>query len=472
MSRRFAIRQGSKVRMIDDFSISGINETCITHCKVDLHMIDTFCAVLKRYFDVLGGGGGSCELVGKTYDLKSAYRQVPIKESHLKYAFFSVYNHELGEPQVYQLLTLPFGATHSVYSFLRLSRMLYSVATRCLFLLTTNFYDDYILASRPALAESSSSSMELVFMLTGWQFAREGKKSTAFSRTCKALGVEFDFHRSEARLASVCNTTARVEELLGLIDAALTSKALTRQESLVLRGKLGFADSYLHGRLGSYVLKLLVEHAYAPGVQLGAQLGMALQFMSRRLRENAPLIVSAGHAANWYLYTDASYEPDTKSGGLGAVLVDNDGKVAKWFGVVLPRDVCLKLRAAYKDTIIYELELAAAVLSFHVWASDIESGMQVWFGDNDAVRHALIRGAGAGGVADVFIQSYLEVEASKNLTTWFARVPTEANISDWPSRNESHPLLLERHNCRDDAVAKWQVLLQLVESKRDGLLGR
>ncbi|CAL1171678.1 unnamed protein product [Cladocopium goreaui] len=293
--------------MIDDFSISGINETCITHCKVDLHMIDTFCAVLKRYFDVLGGGGGSCELVGKTYDLKSAYRQVPIKESHLKYAFFSVYNHELGEPQVYQLLTLPFGATHSVYSFLRLSRMLYSVATRCLFLLTTNFYDDYILASRPALAESSSSSMELVFMLTGWQFAREGKKSTAFSRTCKALGVEFDFHRSEARLASVCNTTARVEELLGLIDAALTSKALTRQESLVLRGKLGFADSYLHGRLGSYVLKLLVEHAYAPGVQLGAQLGMALQFMSRRLRENAPLIVSAGHAANWYLYTDASY---------------------------------------------------------------------------------------------------------------------------------------------------------------------
>ena len=68
---------------------------------------------------------------------------------------------------------------------------------------------------------------------------------------------------------------------------------------------------------------------------------MALQFMARRLRENAPLIVSAGHAANWYLYTDTSYEPDTKSGGLGAVLVDNDGQVAKWFGVVLPRDVCL-----------------------------------------------------------------------------------------------------------------------------------
>ena len=168
--------------MIDEFSISGINETCITHCKVDLHMIDAFCAVLKRYFDVLGGGGRSCELVGMNYDLKSAYRQVPIKEFHLKYAFFSVYNHELGEPQVYQLVTLPFGATHSVYSFLRLSRMLYSVATRCLFLLTTNFYDDCILASRPALADSSSSSMELVFMLTGWQRARRAQRSAENAR--------------------------------------------------------------------------------------------------------------------------------------------------------------------------------------------------------------------------------------------------------------------------------------------------
>lgn len=45
------------------------------------------------------------------------------------------------------MLTLLFGATRSVYSFLRLARMLYTIAARDLLLLTTNFYDDFMLAS-------------------------------------------------------------------------------------------------------------------------------------------------------------------------------------------------------------------------------------------------------------------------------------------------------------------------------------
>ena len=103
--------------------------------------------------------------------------------------FFCIYNCETGGPEVYQLLTLPFGATHSVYSFLRLARLLYTIATRGLYLLTTNFYDDYILASLPGSVESSKNAMELIFMLTGWQFGTDGKKRTMFDKPCKALGV-------------------------------------------------------------------------------------------------------------------------------------------------------------------------------------------------------------------------------------------------------------------------------------------
>ena len=39
---------------------------------------------------------------------------------------------------------------------------------------------------------------------------------------------------------------------------------------------------------------------------------------------------------------------------------------------------------------------------------------------------------------------HLRREASNNLCVWFARVPTEANISDYPSRGVSHPLLTGR----------------------------
>lgn len=42
ISRRFALAQSNKTRMIDDFSISSVNDSCIVHNKIDLHMIDTF----------------------------------------------------------------------------------------------------------------------------------------------------------------------------------------------------------------------------------------------------------------------------------------------------------------------------------------------------------------------------------------------------------------------------------------------
>ena len=118
VSRRFALVQANKTRMIDDFSISGVNDSCNIHSKISLHMVDTLGAVVRKYFSIsMRNGVDSC-LEAKTFDLKSAYRQIAIHEEHLRYAYFSVYNHEIGGPEVYQLVTLPFGAVHSVYNVL------------------------------------------------------------------------------------------------------------------------------------------------------------------------------------------------------------------------------------------------------------------------------------------------------------------------------------------------------------------
>lgn len=125
ISRRFPLVQGSKTRMIDDFSISGVNDSCATFNKVDLHVVDTFSSVVQRFFSCCQAVGANSLLEGETYDLKSAYRQVPIRADHLKYGYFSVFNVDLASP--------------------------------------------------PPLKESAQSGMELVFMLTGWEFARTGK---------------------------------------------------------------------------------------------------------------------------------------------------------------------------------------------------------------------------------------------------------------------------------------------------------
>ena len=175
--------------MIDDYSVSGVNDSCVIHNKLDLHVVDTFCALIRKYFAECGKGQVDSSLLGKTYDLKNAYRQVPVDPQHYCFAYVSVYNFKKGCAEVYGMKTMPLGATHSVYNFLRLAKSLHALAAKGLLLLTTNFYDDFVLASQPLLQESSKNSMEMLFMLTGWDFAVEGKKATQFDTMCKALGA-------------------------------------------------------------------------------------------------------------------------------------------------------------------------------------------------------------------------------------------------------------------------------------------
>ena len=49
----------------------------------------------------------------------------------------------------------------------------------------------------------------------------------------------------------VANTESRKKEVGEPIESALiSSRKLSKPEAMVLRGKLGFADSFMHGRLG------------------------------------------------------------------------------------------------------------------------------------------------------------------------------------------------------------------------------
>ena len=38
VSRRFPFQQGEKIRLIDDFSISDVNDSCTINTKLDLHV--------------------------------------------------------------------------------------------------------------------------------------------------------------------------------------------------------------------------------------------------------------------------------------------------------------------------------------------------------------------------------------------------------------------------------------------------
>ena len=61
---------------------------------------------------------------------------------------------------------------------------------------------------------------------------------------------------------------------------------------------------------------------------------------------------------------------------------------------------------------------------------------------------------------------HLSVEVAFNSNVWFARVPTEANIADLPSRSLDHPYLTADKKVEQDAIICLEKFLQSVASSR------
>ena len=311
--------------------------------------------------------------------------------------------------------------------------------------------------------------MELIFMLTGWDFATEGREATDFAEVCNALGVSFDLRDACKGVLKVQNTQKRIDELVGFLTQVGEQRRLDRHEKLKIRGRLNFADGFLHGRLGALILKRLIDHAYGSTSYMDESMVNILGWMVKCLQTAGPKVVDAGTVREWCVFSDASYEPEEKKAGLGGVLVDAAGDCTAWFGLQLDQDACNLLGADSKDTIIYELELLAACVALELWAPHLSSSYPVHYGDNDSVRFALIRGVAQGIVAENIMQFHLEVEVSFNSNIWFARVPTEANIADLPSRALDHSFLADHTKVNSDAMRNLDKFLDKVAIVRRNL---
>ena len=91
-------------------------------------------------------------------------------------------------------------------------------------------YDDFILAAPDELKDSSRHSMEMIFLLLGWEYAKDGKKCTEFGSLCNALGVCFDLSLSSERKMRVSNTDSRRESLLEQLAAAIGAGSLSKHD--------------------------------------------------------------------------------------------------------------------------------------------------------------------------------------------------------------------------------------------------
>lgn len=103
LNRSFGIRQGSgesaKIRLIDNFTASGVNLTVQVDAVPKLHTLDVVAGLC---FEVLKSPGND-KWLGKTVDLSAAYRQLGINPKSYWVSYIGVFDPSCGCAKVYSL---------------------------------------------------------------------------------------------------------------------------------------------------------------------------------------------------------------------------------------------------------------------------------------------------------------------------------------------------------------------------------
>jgi ribonuclease HI len=431
--KRFGLQQKNKIRVIDDCSLGGYNKTYGTKEKLRVHAVDQIAAYLSWICTELGEQLDD-ELVGRTYDLRSAYKQFGVSAETRDQLRLLVWDAEQRRPCMLGVNALPFGAAGSVSAFLRISMALWFIGTVGLKLCWTVFYDDYTVICKKRMSHGTGIAAEALFDLFGMWFAKEGTKAVEFSDQVKTLGLVIRLGRAAGPF-TVGHTAERRQELCEALEAILKTKCVEPKQAERLRGRMQWFEGYAFGRIAQHSLKTLGELAMRQQrvVTLTESEVSAIGFLLSRVQSAEALRITTTLLDNFLIFTDGACEGDnSKSGSVGGVLVGPNGQILEHFSSEVP-SCYMSALLKNSENPIYELELLPVYIALHLWSHKLISSHVVMYLDNDAARAALCKGYGATSAAQSIVQKVMEQECRCELKTWFARVPTHSNIADGPS---------------------------------------
>ena len=224
----------------------------------------------------------------------------------------------------------------------------------------------------------------------------------------------------------------------------------------MLRGRLAFCDAFILGRLGKIALQDITRHAYASpfGELLAPSTLNSMKLLRSRLAEGKPRRLTCDMLDTLFLFTDANFEANQKA-GLGAVLANSAGVVLAWFGLNLDQEQIALFLGAGQQTNIGELETLAVSVALLVWQDFLDSVQLVVYIDNEGSKHSLIKGYSASAaMTAVYTLAAATLDAHFVLPC-FASVPSIFNITDYPSRQNEHPLLVKDTMVPPDEVGRF-----------------
>ena len=409
-----------------------------------IQSIDQMCAMLSwslRQSDQ----GHHPSIVGRTFDLKAAYKQFGLSEFDRKLLRIAVRDPSRKDPVLLGVNALPFGGVGSVAGFLRISLATWFTGVAGLKLCWTGYFDDFSSICRPELQMSTTWAVDSLFTLIGLDYAKDGPKAPAFSQVFKMLGVQVDTSNASQGSFAVGHTAERRDEPVATLEAALAERRMSQKLAESVRGRMVFYECFSAGRTTNLLLKEFGRLCKSDRQkdELSESDCAIVHALIERVATAKPVDVGTSFMDTWYIFTDGACEDGElgiKSGGVGGVLISPCGRYLQHFGGEVPKEWMDHL-LRYSKHPIHELEILPVFISFYLWKSFISNAQVVHYTDNDSCRFALMKGVGETPVAKRFVKSILDLEHQSQSRSWYGRVPSHSNPSDDPSRG-SHEALV------------------------------
>ena len=442
-ARRFGVTTGSgattKVRVIDDYSLPQTNSGYSSRERIHLDDIDSVAGLAKFMVMKAKALGVPLEVLGRTLDLKAAYRQIAVSPESAWCAIISVYSPPAQRALYYKQVALPFGSTASVHIFNRLARALWALGVRLLGLSWCNYFDDYPLLEGSSTLVSARVAAEGLMKILGWRVSQSPDKQLAFSPTFGLLGVEMDLTRSSVGQIVLRNKPSRVLQLQELTAAILAKGVLGPSDAASLRGKFQYAEGQSFGKAAAAALRVVSSRAHQHSSEIGLSddLRGAIRWLADHVLTCAPRrLPMPGHLHPAVVFSDGAFEPALGGAPMqascGAVLMIA-GRCVEHISESIPSHLLDRWLAGRKQP-ISQIELIPVLLARRVWKQRCVHHKWLFFVDNDGARENLVRGDSNSEFNQRIVQAVMAEELSQPGWPWFSRVATLSNISDGPSR--------------------------------------
>ena len=439
--RRFALKQGEKIRVIDDCKEARINTALTTPEKLQLmgvdHLVITALALAKAHGYSLGSQHSKTlteSFVGRTLDLTAAYKNLACAPGSRWASVLVIPSPLDGLPKFYISDALMFGSTASVYAFNRCARALWYVSTTFLSIVCTQFYDDFPCLEKVSVARSSRLAFEALLNLLGWPVSDNPQKALDFAFSFKMLGVQVDVSHLHLGKLVVSNLEKRTQEILADLSHCIEERFVDKSRAASLFGKLNFAMSSIFGRGAAPGLRLLSDIASGKcNSKLCGQAVQSLKSISHFLVHAKPRTIQiSDNVCPVCIFTDASYEEGKAQYG---VVMFCDSKCYASSGFI-PEAVVSRWRSEVGDQVICQAELYPIVLVKSNFCKLLSNRRCLYFIDNDAARFGLVKMSSVSTASVQLIHLFYNIEAENPSYPWFARVPSASNPADEPSRGK------------------------------------